>query len=191
MTVMQPRGDLQQRLWEMMVPPRTFRTAEGSHRESLVGPLQAVWGFERAWKSWEGQHCEGPLVYAGCGRLSYPCGVLSTLSPKSQVWFRLPDWNGGRFKCLWYQVPQGVDKVSIMCSQDSAGVPTSSSACRASAVTSCRAGHLPGPSVPTTLTATYQCWLPMPQIWSCRGSLMHSPERLRTFPRDTQPVRGK
>lgn len=86
--------------------------AEGSHCESLVGPPQVVWGFERAWKSWEGQHCEGPLVYARCGRLSYPCGVLSTLSPKSQVWFRLPDWNVGRSKCLWYQVPQGVDKVS-------------------------------------------------------------------------------
>lgn len=58
LTVTQPRGDLQQRLWEMVATPRGSRSAEGgvwalmsksSHCESLVGPPQVAWGFGRAW----------------------------------------------------------------------------------------------------------------------------------------------
>lgn len=71
---MQPRGDLQQRLWEMMATPRGSRTAKGgvwalrsksSRCESLVGPPQVVQALGKpgkAWESQEGQHGEG----AGC-----------------------------------------------------------------------------------------------------------------------------
>lgn len=60
LTVMQSRGDLQQRLQEMVATLRGSRSAEGgvwvlmsksSHCGSLVGPPQVVWGFGRAWKS--------------------------------------------------------------------------------------------------------------------------------------------
>lgn len=87
---MQPRGDLQQRLWEMMATPRGSRTAKGgvwalrsksSRCESLVGPPQVVRALGKPGKAkrasmarelavpptWFSGLCHpDPSVYTGC-----------------------------------------------------------------------------------------------------------------------------
>lgn len=92
---------------------------------------------------------------------------------------------GTKFPEGWTRSPPGTHVPSGLCW----GPPTSSLACRDSAVTGCRAEYLPRPSEPTMVTATYQCWLHTPPMLNCRSSLIDSPERLRISQRPTASKR--